>query len=241
MHDLMSIEERINQLTEFFHDQFKEIRRLNLPEPNNGQIDIYQKTLLIAVIDCLASIRFDKSNYPYLFNQNRIRFTRFVKEYGNWPCGNRVSTPFLVSRLEGKGLNGPLHDKVRAHLDKFDPTAGFSVSIEKMDFLPEELRPLSTLESEEKIIEDVQHLSLLYRYRNHLVHEYRTPGYGMEVFAKGLNTACYHGYLNDKHFYLVYPTVLFENIVMAAIDGIEKYLIDNRVDPYNRVGDTSRW
>lgn len=101
--------------------------------------------------------------------------------------------------------------------------------------------PLAKREAEEKALEEVQHWSLLYRYRNHLVHEFREPGYGMEVFAQDSGEACYHSYINDPRFYLVYPVDLFRSLAESAVVGLEVYFLEQGLDPYDRVGDTSRW
>ncbi|MGH8556072.1 MAG: hypothetical protein ACRESZ_01150 [Methylococcales bacterium] len=237
----MCVRDAITNFTGDFRQQIDAIVGLTRSGTSEEQIGLYRKTLLVTVLDCLAGIRFDKKSYPELTKQNRQRFKRFVDEYGDWPVGGRVSTPFLVTRLEKKTLAGPLLDKVRSHLAQFDPEAGNSESLEKMDFTLEELRLLVRREAEERALEDVQHWSLLYRYRNHLVHEFREPGYGMEVFAKDNGAACYHSYANDPQYYLVYPSALFESIARTAIDNLERYFVAQELNPYRCVSTTSRW
>lgn len=166
---------------------------------------------------------------------------RFVQEHGSWTDGNRVSTPFLVTRLEAKKLTGDLLAYVRGRLTAFNPNAGGSISLSHIDACLDELRPLVVTEHEERELREVQHLALLYRYRKHLVHEFREPGYGMEVFAEDGDEPCYHGYAKDPRFYLVYPVGLFQSLADSAITQIEAYFAARNLDPYERVGDTSRW
>jgi hypothetical protein len=56
-----------------------------------------------------------------------------------------------------------------------------------------------------------------------------------------LQTPCYHGYVGDPRFYLVYAVELFRSIAQAAVDSIENYVLEKQLDPYARLPDTSRW
>ncbi len=237
----MEVAKRIDKLNKDFLDQLNAIRQLSLPGSDDGQIRLYKKTLLLTLIDCLAGIRFDKKNYPELATRNRRRFTRLVEELGGWSDCSRISTPFLVSRLEERKLEGPLLNKVRTYLDTFDPDAGNMVSLGSMDFMPDDLIPFATRESEEHAIYDVQHTSLLYKFQNYFIHEFRQPGYGMEIFAEGTGSPCYHSYIDDDRYYLVYPIDLLEEIAESAINGIRTYFRNLQIDQYDRVSDTSRW
>lgn len=238
----MCAKDSITKFTGCFRQQIAEISGLTCSGTSDKQLYLYRKVLLVALLDCLASIRFNKKTYPELTKQNRLRFTRFVDEYGGWPAGCRVSTPLLVRRLKKKQLTGPLLSKAESHLDQFNPQAGSGESLEEMDFSLEELRHLAQREAEERVLEDAQHWSLLYRYRNYLVHEFREPGYGMEVFAKNNNgVPWYHCYLGDQNYYLVYPVALFENIAKSAISGLASYFEQQELDPYDYVDDASDW
>jgi hypothetical protein len=173
----MSIDDRIRRLTSYFREQVQVILSLELPGAADGQISLYRKTLFVSILDCLAGIRFNRKSYPELAKQNRKRFTRFLEEFGSWPAGSLVSIPFLVSRLEKESLEGKLLKRSRAQLARFDPQAGNSTGLQNIDLALDYLRPLAKREAEEKALEDVQHWSLLYRYRNHLVHEFSSLDY----------------------------------------------------------------
>ncbi|MFC1552308.1 hypothetical protein ACFL6P_07045 [Candidatus Latescibacterota bacterium] len=230
----MEVSERIDQLCEYFQNQLIAIGQLSLPGSDDEHLSHYKKTLLLTLIDCMAGIRFKGE-----IKDNKKRFTRFVKEYGGWSDGILISTPFMVSTLKEKELEGPLLEKVSNRLNSFDPDAGNSITLGGIDFPPEELKPLVTCEEEKETIDYAQHFTLLYRYRNSLVHEFRKPGNGMEVFSDG--SPCYHSYIGDDSYYLVYPMELFEEITKSAINGIETYFISLQEDPYDRVESTFRW
>jgi hypothetical protein len=146
-----------------------------------------------------------------------------------------------VSRLESKKLQGDLLKRLREKLRISDTYAGGSIPVTQIDIFPDELRPLVVTEQEEREMNEVQHLALLYRYRNHLVHEFREPGEAMEVFAEDGDEPCYHGYAHDSQFYLVYPIGLFESLAESAIVKLAAYFASRDIDPYERVADTSRW
>ena len=96
----MSVDDRIKRLTGYFREQVQVILSLEATGAADGQISLYRKALFVSMLDCLAGIRFNKKNCPELTKQNRRRFTRFLEEFGNWPTGSLVSTPFLFSRLD---------------------------------------------------------------------------------------------------------------------------------------------
>lgn len=233
--------ESIEALGAYFRSEIRTIRKLTIADGTTGQVPLYQKTLLATLLDCLAGLRFHKKAYPQLADKNRERFIRFVGEYGSWSDGTLISTPFLLSRLQTKSLHGDLLTYVQGKMTAFDTYAGGAVPLAQIDVSPDELRPLVVTEQEERELNDVQHLALLYRYRNYLVHEFREPGEGMEVFAEDGDQPCYHGYANDPRFYLVYPISLFESLAESAVTHLMTYFRSREIDPHERVGDTARW
>ena len=203
----------------------------------------YKKVLYVTTIDTLAGFRFHKSAYPHLFRQNRERFTRFVKEYGSWTEGDFVSLPFLKDQLgELKLLNRPLAQHINKKLAPFSTQspcfADGGVLVSAMDELASDLLVHATTEKEEEAINDYQHLSLLYRYRNSLVHESRTPGGAAEF---DVTNPYYHGYIGSPTWHLAYPIGLFEGLLKRSLARFRAYLVDNSIDPYLLVEDKSRW
>ena len=205
------------------------------------QVRFYRKALLITGLDTLAGIRFPKRNYPQFYRRNRERFTRFVKEFADWPHGDLVSLPFLKDQLKRYGLGGTrLANHVSTKIARFDVKVGGSLGISQMDESVDAPLTLAETEREEDAIADQQHYSILYRYRNYLLHEWREPGSAMEIDS--LRTEpYYHGYINDPQWYLVYPMQLFTELFANSIRTFRQYLTDNSIDPYSFVEDTRRW
>jgi len=87
-------------------------------------------------------------------------------------------------------------------------------------------------------LESLQHFNLLYAYRNSLVHELREPGYGME-FDENEEYPYYHGRTiiygdrEERRIELVYPVNFFRRIAATCITGLEIYLKDTQLDPYD--------
>jgi len=243
----MTIAESIDDFCAYFDREVAAIARVTIAslaggvDSGAGSEFRYRKVLSVTAIDTLAGLRYHKSAYPQLSRQNRERFTRFVKEHGSWPEGELVSLPFLWDELETlKFLQRPLGQHVTAKLNAFSTEDGGALPVAKIDEPAPDLLALASTEKEEDAIRDYQHRTLLYRYRNSLVHESREPGKAMEVFATS-GEPCYHGYIGDPKWYLAYPHALFEALLQRSIASFRAYLSSNSIDPYSLVEDKARW
>jgi hypothetical protein len=240
--------QEIEDFCGYFERQLEVITRLDvdwgsLPNvaPEDYQTRFYRKALLVVGIDTLAGVRFPRTHFPGLNRNNRERFTRFVTEVARWSDGERVSAPFLIERMRSPQFaDGPLKRHLLEKLSPFDVTAGGQIGASEVDESAEELLAYATSEKEEIAIYDLQHCSLLYRYRNRLIHESREPGSAMELDSLR-SEPYYHGYLNDERWYLVYPMQLLTDVYKAAVDGLKSYLLANSLNPYDFVEETSRW
>ncbi|MCJ7547481.1 MAG: hypothetical protein MUP30_11765 [Deltaproteobacteria bacterium] len=243
--------ENIEDFCSFFERQLDVIKKLDvdwnlLPgsAPEDHQVRFYRKTLLIVGIDTLAGIRFPRAYFPDLYyRKNRMRFIRFLKEVAQWTEGESVSIPFLDERLDKANLgDGTLGRYLKNKLAHFDVTAGGQLMLSHVDEPAEQLLPYVTSEKEKTELFDLQHYSMLYRYRNSLVHGYREPGSAMEIDSLS-SEPYYHSYTDDNRWFLVYPMQMFENIFRSSIQGLKAYLIKNGIDPYGYdiLEETSRW
>jgi hypothetical protein len=193
------------------------------------------------MLDTLAGIRFHKKAYPELFKQNRARFTRFVVDHCNWSEAELVSLPFLLEKLKEQKLeNLPLGQYVSGRVAQFSTEDGRALGVSQIDAHASTLLGHAASEKEESAIWEYQHIALLYRYRNRLVHESREPGYAMEVFAKSA-APYYHSYLGESRWYLGYPLALFEQLLRSALSDFRSYLVANTIDPYSLLDDAQRW
>jgi hypothetical protein len=129
---------------------------------------------------------------------------------------------------------------VSQKIASFDIDAGGHVGISSIDEPLDILLTMASTEREEEAIADQQHYSLLYRYRNYLLHEWREPGSSMEIDSLR-NEPYYHGYVSDPKWYLVYPMQVFTDLFAKCVSRFRQYLLDKSIDPYSFVEDTHRW
>lgn len=243
----MTVTESIERFCAYFEHEVCAISRLTIA-PLTGDVNVesaggyrYRKVLYVTAIDTLAGLRYHKSAYPQLSGQNRERFTRFVKEHGSWHEGELVSLPFLQDKLDRlKIVQRPLGQHIAAKLHAYSTDDGGTLLVTDLDEPFVSLLTLASTDKEEEAIRGCQHGTLLYRYRNSLVHESREPGYGMDFFADS-PAPCYHGYIGDPKWYLVYPPSLFESLLQRALASFRTFLSANSIDPYTIVEDQARW
>lgn len=243
------INSQIENFCSYFRRQASVISGLqSVPEdagrvsPTDYQIRFYQKVLLVTALDTFACIRFPKENYPSLHKKNRERFIRFISDYSSWQDGARVSLPFLFDDLNKyTSKSSRLLLFIRNKIDQFDINDGILLTPYRIDELPEHLLQLAHTEKEEELIWYYQHYALLYRYRNFLVHESREPGHAMDGIRDTESEAYYHGYINKPKWHLAYPVELFNRIFLNSLENLKTYLVENQLDPFAFVGDTTRW
>ncbi len=226
--------ESIEQFCLYFEQQIDLIESINITKSPNDPYQrlLYQRTLLVTLLDAMAGMRFSKKYYPDIHDKNRERFIRFVKNYSDWDNGSLISVPFLYYRLcKNKNNNGKLIQYLKTKISQFNEEEGGAVPSIKMDELPEKLLLLTNIELQEKEIYECQHYSILYRYRNYLIHEARVPGCSIDFYKE--QEAHYHSYLNDPRWFLVYPLALLKKLCIKSVGNIKQYLRDNAIDPYS--------
>ncbi len=225
-------DDSIEQFCSYFKEQLQGVSSLSIDapvtQPTNINIPMYQKILLVSIIDTLGRARFPD------VHQNKERFILLIKECSDWQDSRRISLPQLSLSLQSiESTDGRLADDVRKRLGSWE--SGRIHRISEVDPLIDEIIGLANSESEHKFITDAEHASLLYTYRNHLVHEFRQPGYGMEI-SDDDTSPYYHGMFdskNDHSWELVYPRSFFLNIVRSVLSSLKRHLIENKLDPYS--------
>jgi hypothetical protein len=243
----MCIDQSIDQFCDHFKDQFKVIAAIAVDQQRargtdleTHQVRFYKKVLLITQVDTLAGVRYSKERYPQLNKRNQDRFITFLREHDIWPEGELVSMPFLKEAIgTGKISNGKLKDVVESKNAQSFEEGAFNIDFSSIDLKSHELLQLCTTEQEEKVVRENTHYELLYRYRNYLVHEARVPGNAMEVTDD--SRPYYHGYIGQDRLFLAYPLGHFLDLAEKSIAVIERYLRDNRFNPYDFVSETTRW
>jgi len=230
----------IQQFIGYFKNQVTIVDSLISKVSTDEKLYVQKQTLLVSLIDSLSNIRFNKKNYPQLSKHHRERFIRFLIEYSNWTDGNMVCISFLRDDLVKNSKNGQLLENIQKSISKAE-FKGNWLFASKLDMSIEELNSFASDEKEEEAILFYQHYSILYRYRNYLVHEARKPGYGMEFMSYDKDVAIYHSYINDPKLHLLYPMGMLKKIVDDASDNLQKYFIEKLIDPYDFVDDTLRF
>ncbi|MDL1979686.1 MAG: hypothetical protein LWX52_16660 [Deltaproteobacteria bacterium] len=223
----------------FFRRQLEVVNALgctsNRTASITGQEDVtlYKKIAYVSLLDCFASLRFHKAAYGQLFRQNNKRFTRFLGECAGWRVGGLISLAFLSDRLPKASSDGRLAKHINKKLTNLGNSFGDSVSAEDVDEEPEGLLELASTETEEEAVLYCQHYSIMYRYRNNLVHQARRPGGAAELLGEDQTEALYHTYAGDSTVYLLYPIGLFKRLCMSSLENLGRYLTENKLDPHS--------
>lgn len=239
----MNTTKKIEHYTGAFKKQLGIIQALKCD--STQKLGLQQKILYVAVMDALS-----KSIYPN--KGNRDRFTAFIQRFAEWKECERVSLPHL--RRLFSIVPDPEYEAVRkyanAEIKKW--AAGVMVHLDHDPEVPEVRKywprpqdkhaPIDGID-----LEKLKHTSLLYTYRNSLVHEYRTLGYGIEFSD---DTAPYYMTMDDMDadgsvvqggWELVYPTQFFHRITEACLKNLEIYLKDNGLNPLSSYDLGSYW
>lgn len=198
------------------------------------RLAIHKKILYSALFDSLAGIR-----YQAEVRRNKARILRLLREHGGWPEGNLVSFPVLAERLPDPDTE--LAKEVVKRLSRYSTDRGNSLPLDAFD------RPLADVihlasKEERPIVDAVTHYELFYKYRTFVVHEFREPGYAMEVFADEDGEPCYHSYLSrNAKWRLLYPEAFFRQRVECALTSLCSDFISSSFTPYDHLKDSSDW
>jgi hypothetical protein len=185
-----------------------------------------RKILYSCLLDTIAHARFSDS-------RNRVKFIQFLKECCDWTDADRVSAPQLLLALKRKNQEkGKLYAHLSSIVDSWEK--GHIIRPERDPTLSE-LGAIA-VEGEKKFLEEKVYSELFYSYRNHLVHNFREPGYGMEMSNDGA-TPYYHsmselGEADQINWQLVFPVEFFHRLCTKGLANLEVYLKDNKIDPY---------
>ena len=212
----------IEQFVGYFRDQETKISPV--------QPILYRKILYATALDPIARAAFGK------VGKHRAKSLRLIDELTNWKDRDRVSLPQLCLALEEKGfVSGSLYTEAKARLERWSPG-----EVLRLDHSP----PLSELAPfpqplEKCILSSCRYAELFYTYRNNLVHEFREPGYGIEM-SIDKDQPYYHSMIGDP-WQLVFPVGFFSRLYAEAIAELEALLVRYDIDPYSQFEFGSRW
>ncbi|MFL7008762.1 hypothetical protein [Enterovibrio norvegicus] len=234
-----------------FEDDFSEIQELKCNE--KMKINLY-----LCLIDGVSNFSVPNEK------QNRNRFIKTVKKFGNWKDGELISinqlNEFINSDIQDMGELKELSSKkmqefitARLYRDGVNMVdSGFSpisqvdiLSSEFIDLWERQAGPNSNGRLNKAYINQFNHFSLLYEFRNNLVHRfqncsgashgiYKEPGY------TAVNDLIEEDH-NSHHVTLIYPIDFIEMLTVNIINNTKNSYIDNGVDILQYVTDSKLW
>ena len=236
--DTELIKREIETFVVFFKRQIEVVNALScLPDEMvavtaHEDVTLHKKIVYVSLLDCFASLRFHEAAHGQLARHNKKRFTLFLKECADWNVGGLTSLVFLDDWLQEASPGGRLAQYVTEKLTILGNDFGDTVSAIDVDEEPETLFKFSSTEAEKEAILHCQHYSIMYRYRNNLVHQARRPGGACEMLGENQSEACYHTYAGNPAIYLLYPIALFKKLCTSSLENVDHYLQENNLDPY---------
>ena len=193
---------------------------------------LYTKILYVILLDTLSV-----AAAPALANRNRERFLNLIRSCAAWPEASRVSAPQLKLSLEVRKLNaGVLYEYAASTVIKWPE--GRILYGSECDPTEEDLQPHIISQTESKVVSDSRYDSLLYVYRNSLLHEFREPGYGMD-FRDDIQPY-YHSVMNQP-WQLVFSAEFLRHLCFGAIWAVNDLLLRERRNPYDDYPFGSWW
>jgi hypothetical protein len=217
----MTNQDRTEKYHSYSQDQLTSIKSL--------ENRLHKKILLVIILDTLSRAR-----YPFVPGV-KDRFLKMINEDAMWEHASRVSLYRVLLSLTPT-MGNALRKLARESVSRW--REGTMPGLE-VDPLITDIEYLVSTEEEMKLLRESTHSSLLYLYRNHLVHEFREPGHGIEMDQRD-TSPYYHGLThltarreNNETWELVYPLGFFMQLVLTSLNSLRHYLLKNDLDPYS--------
>lgn len=212
----------IEQFVEYFQNQEAMISEI--------QPILYRKVIYAIALDPIARAAFGKAG------KHRAKSLRLIDELTNWTDRDRVSLQQLCLALEENCFaSGSLYAEAKTRLESWPP--GELLHLDNSPLLSE-LEPLAQ-SPELFILNSCRYAELFYTYRNNLVHEFREPGYGIEM-SSDKDQPYYHSMIGDP-WQLVFPIGFFARLYAEALVGLKALLIHEDINPYCHFEFGSKW
>lgn len=228
------IQESIDRFFGYFDDHLDSVSGVTSPKHQR----VFRKTLYLVIIDTLSKCRYPEEN------SNSKRFTDFVRGFANWPDCEKISLLQLRLHLDQQtNLNFPtISSYVSTQIDMWNEGSVYSAG--KDPFHGELENVLNGCKQQEKdwIEKNLwyfSHLMLLWKYRNMLIHEGRSPGHGVEF--EGDEDVLYTSTMDPCKWELIYPENFFHRIAKSCIVCLKNYCETNRLNPYDSYSFESSW
>ena len=217
----MTNQDRTEKYLSYFQDQLASIQNL--------VSRLHKKILLVIILDTLSRAR-----YPTVPG-GKDRFLKVINADAKWEHATRICLYRVLHSLT-PGMGNAIRNRASESVSRWH--AGSMPGLE-VDPLLTDIEHLASTEEEKKLLRESTHSSLLYLYRNHLVHEFREPGHGIEMDQRDMSPY-YHGLTNltargenKETWELVYPLGFFTRLVLTSLNSLRHYLLENDLDPYS--------
>ncbi len=225
-----TLKSEITQFFDYSRDALESFKQINLSQ--KLQFLPTKKLMCCALLDSLSIGRYGGKS-------KGTKFRKFIETYSNYQHWNTISLPQLYYKFE----NNP--DPKFSHLKKYVKNTisnKDSYSVDNDSSYEELIQNLSGYEQQ---IKSCTYLSLLYKYRNHVAHTMREPGWGIEHSAKTepfyLSLTDHREEKNRFTFQLVYPTGFFFKICEECICNLEAYFLQENKSPYESFNFDDVW
>jgi hypothetical protein len=215
------VTEAIRRFIDHFEAQFQRIKEIESP--------LFQKLLIATALDPLSRAAFGSSG-----GRNNLML---ISEITKWQDHDRIGLPQLALVLIDHKLHKtPLFKKVESLLSTWEE--GAIIPLGRLPRLPD--FQLETLEDDTgaRYIESAQLGNLFYTYRCNLVHEFREPGYGMELDGE---VVPYFHLMEGRQWELVYPLGFFHWLFHKTLVELEAFLKARGINPYTNFKFGSQW
>lgn len=218
----MTNRERIENYCSHFDTQILQLKKL--------ESRLHKKVLLMVILDTLSRARYSE------VQKNNERFMLMIDNCAGWQEGSRISLNNLALSLTNS-TPSKLREHAVASISRWNE--GEMPGLE-VDPFKSELECLAATDQEKQSLKESRHSSLLYIYRNHLIHEFREPGAGMETDQRD-TSPYYHrmthlhadGHNERESWELVYPLGFFVTLVTSCLKNLKHHLMQNDLDPYS--------
>lgn len=224
---VIDLKQKIEKFFTFFHNLVSNAKDIKCDHSH-----LFSNSMCYLIIDTLS-----KAVFPKL-KSNSERVIKFIKQFGNWPDGERLSLPSIYRLIEiiPDSFSKELIDLIKSKMANYR----VHYSIKDDPFISEinQLWPNDLPEPYIKFkrITLFQHWSFFYSYRNDLMHELKMSGEG---HIQGSNDPYYYltcigsTFKSKKYYRLFYPPVFLTNLVSNCLDSTKRYFEENNKNPYD--------
>jgi hypothetical protein len=218
----MSLKEEIAQFSTYFSDRIAEVEKV--------EHGLFRKILFMGIIDTLSRAGCSA------VKSHRERVIQFIDNCSGWKDKDCVSSQQLILNLEDKNKkSGALYQLAKKKVDAWP----YGSIIRPHDDLSLQDADSVAAVDEKRLVRDATYKQLLYTYRNHLVHEFREPGYGMEL-SQDPSTPYYHG-MSGAPWQLVFTDAFIKGKCVGCLNGLVRQMRMQQKNPYDYYEFESLW